>query len=273
VMEWEAGDVSQQTLKYLTAYHTTFSFDGILAGLLGLESGERELISPIVAASESRSMLEEAALRWVCDPLGSFRVDLPGRTPLTRWGVTSLRVWIVPREGLWVALEKDEQPGASLEWRVKPPYLRRWVVDEKAIPAIHLTLSALWRDLKIGGREVMQAEEGGRHAADGKRGRRLRLHGRIRWGSEDELERILREAYPVEEHIRALPPGKRATRRAYRLAISQGIVLRPGTTLVRRHKRGKPDETAANIPLRAQGLARLILASRPDQQRNRVPTR
>jgi hypothetical protein len=273
VMEWEAGEINHRTLKYLTAYVTTFSFDGILMGVLGLEPWEGEAISPIVAARESRSLLEEAALGWVCDPFGSFRVDLPGRTPLTRWGVTSLRVWIVRGQGLWIALEKDEQPGPSLEWRVRPPYLRRWVVDEMAIPGIHLTLSALWRDLKIGGREAMLLKEGGRHEVEQKGGKQLGLHGRIRWGSEDELGRILREAYPVEEHIRALPAGKRATRRAYKLAMSQGIVLRQGTTFVRRHQRGKPDETAANIPLKAQGLARLILASRPDHQRNGVPTR
>ena len=263
VLEWEAGDIGQAALKYLTAYHTSFRFDGILMGLLGFDSRLDDLIVPLVAASESRSLLEEAAIKWTCDPFGSFRVDLPARTPLSRWGVTSLRVWILPREGLWVALEKDDQPGACLQWSVRPPHLRRWVVDEKAIPAMHLTLSALWRDLKIGGREVMLAEEKGQPEAAEKGGQALRLYGRIRWGSKAELARILRQAYPVEEHVRVLSQGMRATRRAYRWAASEGIVLRPGTTFVRRHERGKPDETAANVPLKAQGLARLILASRP----------
>jgi len=81
------------------------------------------------------------------------------------------------------------------------------------------------------------------------------------------LKRILREAYPVEEHVRVLARGKRASGRAYRLATSLGVVLRPGTTFVRRHERGKPDETAEMVPLQARGLARLILAGRPAGER------
>jgi hypothetical protein len=173
-----------------------------------------------------------------------------------------MRVWILPQCGLWVALERDEKPGVSFQWTVRPPHVRRWVLQEDAIPEIHLTMSALWRDLKIGGRQVILAE--GQQAEFGIDGgiEKIRLNGRIRWGSEKELERILREAYPVEEHIRLLPPGKRASRRAFRRAMAKGIVLQPGTTLVRGHRRGKPDEDAARIPVKAQGLARLILASK-----------
>jgi len=262
VMEWEAGEVDPRALKYLTAYHSTYCFDGILAGLLGVPGAAEEGVPPLVAASESRALLEEAALKWVCDPYGSFRVDLPARTPMTHWGVTSLRVWIVRGQGFWVALESGDQPGASLEWCVGPPHLRRWVLTEKTLPGVHLTMSALWRDLKLGGKEVILAgERRGGGEADGK-GAKLHLHGRIRWGSEEELKRILREAYPVEEHLRVLPRGKRATRSAYRRALSHGHILKPGTTFVRSHRRGKPDETVENVPVKAQGLARLIQASR-----------
>ena len=267
VMEWEAGEVGRSALKYLTGYQTSYAFDGILSGLLGIDREKAGSIPASVAVSESRALLEEAALNWTCDPSGSFRVDLPERTPLARWGVTSLRVWIVPRQGLWVALEKDEQPGASLQWTVGPPHLHRWVLHEQAIPAMHLTLSALWRDLKIGGREVILADDPLRANGATESGKRLRLHGRIRWGSEEELKRILREAYPVEEHVRVLARGKRASRRAYRLATSHGVVLRPGTTYVCRHERGKPDESPEKVPLKARGLARLILASRPRVER------
>ncbi len=90
----------------------------------------------------------------------------------------------------------------------------------------------------------------------------IRLHGRISWGSKEELERIMREAYQVEEHIRVLPPGMRASRRATRRAMVKGIILKPGTTYVRRHNRGNPDEGVENVPVKAQGLARLILASK-----------
>lgn len=260
VMEWEAGEVSKGTLEYLTAYRRSFAFDGILTGLLGLDASVGEAVAPLVAANESRSLLEEAALKWTCDPFGSFRVDVPVRTPLAQWGVTSLRVWIMPHEGLWVGLERDDEPGASLQWMVKPPHLRRWVLEDGAVPAMHLTLSALWRDLKVGGREVMLARGKGKAAE--KAGVGLHLYGRIRWGTEAELAGILRQAYPVEEHVRVLPKGMRATRRAYRRAIAEGVALWPGTTFVRRHRRGNPDQTTASVPWKAQGLARLILASK-----------
>lgn len=201
-------------------------------------------------------------------------MDIPDRTPLRWWDVTSLRVWIIPREGLWVALEKDEQPGVSFRWTAAPPHLQRWVIQESAIPAIHLTLSALWRDLKIGGREVILQEEDNNRNAGELENKTIRIYGRISWGSKEELERIMREAYPVEEHIRVLPPGKRASRKAYRRAMTQGIMLKPGTTYVRSHKRGKPDEDVDKVPVKAQGLARLILASRKIlEMQTRVPMR
>lgn len=267
IMEWEAGAIRGNVLQYLTAYHKDYGFDGILINLMGLDASKRELIPSHIAAESSRALLEEAAMRWVVDPSGSFRVDLPRYTPLQAWGVTSMRVWIIPQEGIWVALEKDEQPGASLRWSIHPPHLRRWILHENVVPALHLTLSALWRDLKIGGREAILADEDKVRNPDKGKVSKLRLYGRIQWGSEEELERILREAYPVDDHIRVLPPGKRSSRRASRRALAQGIILKPGTTYVRKHKRGKPEDTEKNVPYKAQGLAKLILASR---KRNRV---
>jgi hypothetical protein len=270
VMEWEGGQIGRSALKYLTGYKRDYPFDGMLGRLLGNAGKyqEEKRMDPVMVAHESRGLLEETALHWTCDPYGSFRVDIPDRTPLRWWDVTSLRVWIMPREGLWVALEKDEQPGVSFRWTAAPPHIQRWVIQEGAIPAVHLTLSALWRDLKIGGRAVILQEGDVNSSEREGANKATRLHGRITWGSKEELERIIREAYPVEEHIRVLPPGKRASRRAYRRAMTQGIMLKPGTTYVRSHKRGKPDEDVDKVPVKAQGLARLILASRkvPEMQ-------
>jgi len=270
VMEWEGGQIGRSALKYLTGYKRDYPFDGMLGRLLGSAGKyqEEKRMDPVMAAHESRGLLEETALHWTCDPYGSFRVDIPDRTPLRRWDVTSLRVWIIPREGLWVALEKDEKPGVSFRWTAAPPHLQRWVIQESAIPAIHFTLRALWRDLKIGGREVILQEGDDNNSEREGENKAIRIYGRITWGSKEELERIIREAYPVEEHIRVLPPGKRASRRAYRRAMTQGIILKPGTTYVRSHKRGKPDEDVDKVPVKAQGLARLILASRkvPEMQ-------
>ncbi len=276
VMEWEGGQIGRSALKYLTGYRRDYPFDGMLGRLMGSKgkNQEEKMMDPVLAAHESRGLLEETALYWTCDPYGFFRVDIPDRTPLRWWDITSMRVWIIPREGLWVALEKDEKPGVSFRWTAAPPHLQRWVNQEGAIPAIHLTLSALWRDLKIGGREVILQEEDDNRKAGEVENKAIRLYGRISWGSKEELERIMREAYPVEEHIRVLPPGKRASRRAYRRAMTQGIILKPGTTYVRSHKRGKPEDDVDKVPLKAQGLARLILASRKIlEMQTRVPMR
>ena len=265
VMEWEGGQIGRSALKYLTAYQRSYPFDCMLGGLIGGggEDRARKKMDPVLAAHESRGLLEEVALHWTCDPYGSFRMDIPDRTPLRYWDVTSLRVWITPREGLWVALEKDDQPGVSFRWTAAPPHLQRWLIQEDAIPAIHFTLSALWRDLKIGGREViLQEGDDGSKEGDNHENKSVRLYGRIRWGSKEELDRIIREAYQVEEHIRVLPHGMRASRRATKRAMVKGIILKPGTTYVRRHNRGNPDEGVENVPVKAQGLARLILASK-----------
>ena len=76
-------------------------------------------------------------------------------------------------------------------------------------------------------------------------------------------ERILRESFRVNWHVRKLSPGKRASRRAKNLAKSKGIILQPGTTIVRPHKRGRPDEDVSAVPVRAQGLASLVLSIPP----------
>lgn len=269
VMEWEGGGIARSALGYLTGYQRGYRFDGLLERLMGGDrAGAASEVPDELAARVSRELLEEAALRWVCDPFGSFRVDLPRMTPMHGWGVSSMRVWLIPRQGMWVALETGEQPGVSFQWMAAAPHMRRWVVAERTLPAIHLTLSALWRDLKIGGREVILSE--GRQGAAGEEsraGKAVRMFGRIRWGSEAELGRIMREAYPVERHVRVLPAGKQGSRRAFRRALAQGIVLRPGTTYVRGHQRGKPDDDLTAVPVKAQGLARLIMASRGTAER------
>jgi len=264
VLEWEAGGIGRSTLKYLTAYQTAYSFDDMISELMGTRAlNQTESRNhAIEMAKESRWLLKEAAQNRACDPRGSFRVDIPDRTPLKRWEVSSLRVWILHRIGLWIALERDEKPGVSFQWMVKSPHLRRWVIQDNAIPDIHLTMSALWRDLKIGGREVILPVDEKAVVKGQSDIKKIKLQGRIRWGSEEELQRILRKAYDVEPHIRVLPQGMCASHSAYRRARARGIRLKPGTTLVRGHQRGIPDKDIDKVPIKAQGLARLILSSR-----------
>jgi len=91
---------------------------------------------------------------------------------------------------------------------------------------------------------------------------RIKFKGRIKWGSEGDLETIMREATAVRWHARKLPYGKRASRRVRALARKLDIDLKRGTTIVRSHRRGEPDQHAQNVPTRAQGLAQLILTER-----------
>jgi hypothetical protein len=264
VLEWEAGGIKRNILKYLTAYRTGYAFGDLLRKMMAnkAEPHKETDINVKRVAKESMLLLEDAAQHGMCDPSGSFRVDIPDRTPLKRWDVSSLRVWILPRTGFWIALERGEKPGVSLQWTVKPPHLRRWVLTDDSIPAVHLTMSALWRDLTIGGREVILSKDPMASIKGRVFSKKIRLCGRIRWGSEEEMQRILRKAYDVETHIRVLPQGKRASHSAYGRARARGIRLKPGTTLVRGHQRGIPDKNVDTVPIKAQGLARLILASR-----------
>jgi hypothetical protein len=179
-------------------------------------------------------------------------------------GAHSMRVSLLPSEGMWIALEREDIPGVSFRWKVQKPHLQRWALATGLLPVIHLTCAALWRDLRVGGREVMRDEGVGgvrpEEPPDGKG--RVKFEGRIKWGSESDLDAIMREAMTVRWHVRKLPSGKRASRRSRALARKLEVDLERGTTIVRSHRRGEPDRHAQNVPVRAQGLAQLILTER-----------
>ncbi|MDF1500765.1 MAG: hypothetical protein P1P76_09875 [Anaerolineales bacterium] len=185
---------------------------------------------------------------------------------MTLWdlGVHSMRVCLLPFGRMWIALERDDVPGVSFRWTVREPHLQRWALDAAMLPIVHLTCAALWRDLRVGGREVMHeaAGAGARPEESRDEKRRVKFKGRIKWGSEGDLETIMRQATMVRWHVRKLAYGKRASRRARALARKLGVDLLPGTTIVRSHKRGEPGQDAQNVPVRAQGLAQLILTER-----------
>jgi hypothetical protein len=189
---------------------------------------------------------------------------LPRGMALRELGAHSLRVCLLPSEGMWIALEREDTPGVSFLWTVREPHLQRWILDHRLMPVIHLTCAALWRDLRVGGKEVMIDDAGGEakpeELTDGKG--RVKFKGRIKWGNEGDLETIMREATAVRWHVRKLPHGKEASRRVRALARKLDIDLKRGTTIVRSHRRGEPDQHAQNVPARAQGLAQLILTER-----------
>lgn len=261
IIEWERGRVQGKTLKYLTGYKAEYAFGNLASSFPRYKEAfsDDKLRS---YANLSFSMLEDALLNAAGKVVGSFRVDLPDFTKLNSYGVESLRVWVVPGSGMWVSFEQGGQPKVSFNWLVVRPHLSRWVLPDGFVPIVHATLCALWRDLNVGGQDVMTSKDNrDLSMKETSAATALHFHGRIQWGSNDDLERILRDSYRVDWHIRNLSHGRRATRRAKLLAQSRGIVLKPGTTIVRPHKRGFPDEDASNVPIRAQGLASLVLSS------------
>jgi hypothetical protein len=258
VMEWDSGHIRKKTLQYLTGYKHGYSF--CPSDLTKKMSEISSPINPHAAAVISDQLLIDAICNGVGESYGSFRVDLPEFLSLFSIGVHSLRIWLISGEGLWVALEQDSQPRISFFWRTKPPHMMRWVIPERSIPIIHTTIAALWRDLRVGGKEVFLQQAAPSKYKDQSPNRKIVFRGKLKWGSDHDLERILRKAYDVHGHVRKLPPGKRASSRAKKLASKRGIKIRRGYTYVRNHKRGNPDRDVHNIPVRAQGLASLVIA-------------
>lgn len=261
-MEWEGGGINKGMLRYLSGYKPQMPH--MKEGVLRAERNESWSTTSRVVAVVGQQLLEEAKGFGRCEPTGSFRMELPRGMILRELGAHSMRVCILPLEGMWIALERDDAPGVSFRWTVREPHLQRWALDSAMLPIAHLTCAALWRDLRVGGRAVMcheaEASAERRESEDGKG--KVKFKGRIRWGSESDLERIMRQATTVRWHVRKLAYGKRASRRARALARKLGVDLPPGNTIVRSHRRGEPDNDARNVPVRAQGLAQLMLAER-----------
>jgi len=274
LMEWEGGGIKKGELRYLSGYKKQIPhMEGkILRGEMNAVRSKAKRTRTKVndetvkgaVALVSRQLLEEARIYGACAPIGSFRMVLPRGMALRELGAHSLRVCLLPSEGMWIALEREDTPGVSFLWTVREPHLQRWILDHRLMPVIHLTCAALWRDLRVGGKEVMIDDAGGEakpeELTDGKG--RVKFKGRIKWGNEGDLETIMREATAVRWHVRKLPHGKEASRRVRALARKLDIDLKRGTTIVRSHRRGEPDQHAQNVPVRAQGLAQLILTER-----------
>jgi len=259
IMEWEGGKIRRNALKYMTGYKSTIPrSDGLLA-IRNLS--DKSLIGERDAAIVSTILLEDARKMAICDPAGSFRIELPEFIFLYSLGITSLRVWVTGNEGMWVGVEKDGSPGFSFRWTANKPHFQRWIVPIELIPTLHITLSALWRDLRVGGKRVM-VQNGGESVEKQPEDpgvRKAKFFGKIQWGSEEELAKLLKEIYKVKGHLRKLPWGKRATWRAKTQAGKAGVILKPGTTYVRPHLKGKIEKDDFNIPVHARGLGQLVI--------------
>ena len=260
VMEWEGGGIKKNILRYMTGYKREIK--GVEEIYRSLATRDIPKINARRAAAISIKNMNEAELSPACKPTGSFRVKVPEQILLSRWGVSGLRVWIVHDKGMWVALEMDGRPRISFKWGINKPHLQRWILPERAIPTVHAVLSALWRDLCVGGRRVMidkDTEFNGKKAepTPGK----VKFFGKIQWGSESDLKNIMKVAHNVSWHLRELPK-KKASWRAKKVANKFGILLPRGTTFVRSHRRGSADRNTKRVPIHAKGLGKLILGER-----------
>jgi len=268
IMEWGAGNISKNILKYLTGYRYDYTFDLSANDSQFIERAS-SCIDPYVSASLSRDLFTETASNSVCEAAGSFRAELPEITSLHSCGINAIRVWLHSGKGMWVAFEQEDRPKMSFLWQTNPPHVTRWVLNDRVIPLVHATLTALWRDLKVGGKSVMlPLEESSPNTDDHEFPEKTVFSGKIKWGSDHDLESILRQAYEVEGHLRKLPRGKRASSYARNRARKAGISLEKGYTFVKRHKRGEPEDNVRNIPIRAQGLAKLVLSQQMCKTKN-----
>lgn len=241
VMEWECGRIRRNTLKYLTGYRsempdlTLLTRDATGMGSTSLEGR----IEGAEVERVSRSMLAEIGGEAKCKPVGSFRVDLPGEAILCAYGVPRLRIWINPPDAMWVAFEREDQMGPSMRWSAAPPHLIRWILPLWSLPLVHVTLSALWRDLCLRA-DALQGGSMKTHQTGEASGLpRVRFTGCFTWEPPTFLMFHHLIESQVSGHLRRLPYGKRASRVARLRARRNGIVrLPPGMTFVRSHRRG-----------------------------------
>lgn len=221
-------------------------------------------------SSLARALLEEAHVRARYVLQGGYQVIVP-RDVAQAYGLRQVLIWAEGRR-LWASfLRSDGAVTAPCSWDpatggLGPP------VPREAAPALALLLSALWRDLVVGGEEAApgrrgQAAPAARHqsrpADRGSAARRLLpsplpplAQGRRAWASAGDRRAICQGMAPVRGHLRRLPEGQRPSASARAAASSYSIVLPPGHTFVRPHARG--GAAPAGRPVVARGLASLL---------------
>ena len=266
IMEWERGHIAGRVLRYLTGYH------GVIPSLsqwhrASRPDGRGDTLPPVDgvwAHDLSRRLLNHLGASARCRPVGSFRVRLPEEVQLGGCSVASLRVWIDPPDAMWVALEPGDCVGPSFRWWASPAHLSCWAFPAWAVPAIHLTMAALWHDLSVGA-ESMQRTSASRHAGGGGSAGGLssvRLAGLWSWGETSRAHVAARSGARVRAHLRRLPRGRRPTRSACMHARRHGLARLPaGMTFVRSHgRRGDVAGRRDDLSSPAQGLATVMKA-------------
>ncbi len=280
VVEWTAGDIPPAALQRFAGLGIRTPWPEISHSK---KPPDKEVSARARAIAEA--FLEEARTRGRYAPTGFFHLSLPPQIPLTRWGVTGLRIWASPDE-LWVqVLGEGETPGPVFEWTpASSP--RAVVLSPHSIPLVHATLAALWHDLTVAHEKAFPSHR--RRKMPGQRERatisKVRpraarfprtvytISGRRTWGSEVDRT-VIRQTHGVREHLRRLPHDHRPSEEAKRRALAFGYILPAGHTFVRPHVRGQKDasgeaessRTTEAQPVTARGLVTLATLLGEDQ--------
>ena len=283
VMELERWHIPVQALHYLKGRRKT---------------GERLCMSihapgydPVYGNALAEQLLEDAHQNVVFVPSGAFRLLLPAGMPVANF--QELCLW-TDGKGLWVL---PKPGGVIFYWRPEhPTILTAPFWGSLAASAMHLTLSALWRDLVVGGEQVFaqlshervaspaakpfdRLRAGNRRKPSARQksqpvlyvpsARRLDLEGHCAWGTPEEVEKIRRRAHQVRGHVRRLLPGQKAGLQAKENAERFGFLIPSGHTFVRPHTAGlkSEDEEVPETRIVACGLASLLVMSSSRMER------
>jgi len=228
------------------------------------------------------TLLADAQENAAYTPSGFYRIILPENSLLRPWGVSGISLWVEDGlEQIWVGLVSENTLGAVFRWQPERCYpFSPLVVPASIAGFVHLHLAALWRDLRVVGKEVLVDEKtfrqprenwatggGPSHPKNGRRARKMprtRLSGARYWGSYATQKRIEQAAHRIDGHKRHLPEGRKASASARALAREHYILLPEDgrITYVRPHIKGKDRDAEgfpeAERPVDALGLATLM---------------
>lgn len=240
--------------------------------------------APAIPWDESKpwadALLADAQENAAYTPSGFYRIVLPENSLLRPWGVSSISLWV--EEGIdhiWVGLVSGKALGAVFRWQPEYNYpFSPLMVPTNIAGFVHLHIAALWRDLRVVGKEVFVDERTFRSQREawGDTGEGQRKHRKARkmprtrvsrakyWGSYAVQKRIERAAHRIDGHKRRLPEGRKASQAARSLAREHFLLLPEDgrVTYVRPHIKGK-DKTIdifpeTERPVDALGLATLM---------------
>lgn len=119
-----------------------------------LSDGQGLSHTPIPSHQWGDRWLQEAST-GTYHPTGEFVVPLQPVSPLLRWGITELRIWVdAHTDGMWVSLVSE--PGTTVFWWDTQAPFNPFLIPYALTPLLDLTLAALWRDLRTKGEAIIK---------------------------------------------------------------------------------------------------------------------